>query len=674
MRYSKALLALMIVVAGVAAVYAQDAPSHLSNKVSDFISHESESFDTAVELDEILPKGSPGPPDLAAIARGEELARKVALKMRRLPQIMRVGKLLFPSRDGKQYAAIAWLKPKLPPVAASRQVARSIDRPGVLVGGTALATYEFSEQVSDDLHRAELIAVPLLIVLGFVIFRSVVSALLPVVVGGFAAACALALLRVATNYFPISVFSLNLVIGLALGLGVDYSLLMVSRFREELSNGRPPVEAGRITLRSAGKTVGFSSAAIAASAASLLVFPIPFIRSMAFGGILVALIAGAAALLFLPPLLSLLGPRVNALAPAAWQRRNEDLATRHEGGWYRLARFVMRRPLLVALCSALLLLALGLPSLSMRFTGFDASSLPAGSNTRIFAEEAIDNFRHPVIGEIEVAIHGPFKAANPLAARVESLATRTRLADVFPSGFEHSPRLWQMNLNPTAPAYSGKTIGFVKRLRQMDEAVQVTGESAAYTDTAATLNKYLPRALAILVAGTFLFLFLATRSLLLPIKALIMNALSLSAAFGLLVFVFQGGRLESALAYSSQDALVLALPIVLAAGAFGLLTDYGLFLLMRIKETREAGASNREAIAIGLEKTGRTVTAAATMFAAAVGSFATSGVVLIKEGAIGIAVAVLIDAFVVRPLLVPSLMALLGRWNWWPGRLSRRGT
>jgi RND superfamily putative drug exporter len=663
----------MILITALAVLIARGAPGQLSNKGSDFNSHRSESFLAASELENVQPKDSPGIPDLAVVVGGRVAAFDAVFELRELPQVDEVASLVYRSHNSSRYAVIAWLKPDLPEGEAAAQVARAMEGPGVMVGGPALAGHEFSQQIESDLRRAELIALPLLLLLGFLVFRSVVAALLPVVVGGFAVTCALALIGVATDFFSVSVFALNIVIGLALGLGVDYSLLMVSRFREELSAGGGAAEATARTLRSAGRTVAFSSGAIAVSFSSLLVFPVPFVRSIAFGGILVALVAGAAALLFLPPLFVLLGRRVNALAPGSWRRRMEASAVpRREGGWYRTARFVMRRPLPIALCCGIVLIGLGLPSLSMRFIGFDVSSLPPTADARVFSEEVREKFEQPLVGEIVVAIHGPARIAERLAARVESLAERTKRAEVSPDPVEHSPRLWRTNLNPTQPIFSDETVGLVEGLRRLGADIAVTGDTAAYLDASSTLSRYLPWALAILVVGTFLFLFLATRSLVLPIKTLIMNLLSLSASFGLLVLIFQDGRLEGLLGYDSQSALVIAMPIILASGAFGLLTDYGLFLLMRIKEAREAGASNEEAISLGLERTGRTVTAAALMFAAAVGSISTSGVVLIKEGALGIAFAVLLDAFVVRPLLVPSLMAILGRWNWWPGRLSAK--
>ncbi|MGN6215473.1 MAG: MMPL family transporter [Solirubrobacterales bacterium] len=672
-RHPRLVLGALLVLAALAGVVGPTAPAHLSNKDVDFYSHESESFHTSYELERVRPKNWRGLPNFALIVNGRQAAFEAREELEELPPVAATENVIYSSRDERHYAVLAWLQKGLPEGLAAARVARAMEGPGVMAGGPALAGHQFSEQIKHDLHRAELVAFPLLLLLGLWVFRSAVSALLPVLVGGFALLCSLACIRAATELFPVSIFALNLAAGLALGLGVDYSLLMVSRFREELAAGAEAREAARRTVRSAGRTVLFSSAAIAAAFSSLLVFPIPFVRSIAFGGILVALLAGATALLMLPALFSLLGRRVDALAPKRWQRSVERTARGgHKGAWYRLAHFVMRRPVAVALASGAVLVALGLPSLSMRFTGFDITALPDSAGARIFTEEIRRDFEHPVVGEIQVAIHGGFKIANPIVARIEKLVKRDHLATIFPRGFKHSPRLWQVNLNPTHPVLSQETKRLVERLRGI-KGVTVTGETAAYIDTAAALKHYLPYALLVLCLGSFLFIFSATGSVVLPVKALIMNVLSLGASCGLLVLVFQDGRLQGLLGYDSQHALVLALPIVMGAGAFGLLTDYGLFLLMRIKEARESGLVDREAIALGLERTGRTITAAALLFCVAVGSFATSGIVLVKEGALGIAFAVLLDAFVVRPLLVPSLMAILGKWNWWPRGVRLRG-
>jgi len=662
------VLGVIAVIGVVAAIVGRDAPSHLSYRIGDFADHQSESFETARELESVRSEGL-GPPDVSVIVRGkpETAGRRMQRELERSPEVARVAEYASPSRNERASDVVAWLRQGTQTAVA--EVAEALDGPGVLVGGAELSKAEFTEQVKDDLRRADLIAFPLLLLLGLWIFRSVVAALLPVLVGAFAILCTLGCVRIVNDLLPLSIFSLNIALALALGLGVDYSLLMVSRFREELAVDRSPEEAAWITVCTAGRTVAFSSAAIAVSFSALLVFPIPLVRSMAVGGMLVALVAGMGALFILPALFSLLGERVNAMALRAWRRAIEvNSRPRSRGAWYRLAQFVMRRPRAIAFACTALLVLLAIPALTMRFTGLDETSLPASSATRIFAERVRREFEHPILGEIEVAAHADTKTAFAVRRKLTKLASRTGLATVFPVGYQLSEHLWQTNLSPTHPPFSPETKELVQLLRQSNLPIAVAGETAAHMDTAAALKRCLPYALAILALGSFLFFFLATGSVVLPLKALLMNVLTLGAAFGLLVKVFQDGHMQGALGYDSQGALVITLPVVMAAGAFGLLTDYGLFLLMRIKEARRFGRSDREAIALGLERTGRIITGAAVLFCVAVGAFGTSGIVFLKEGAIGIVVAVLLDAFVVRPLLVPSLMAILGRWNWWPQR------
>jgi uncharacterized membrane protein YdfJ with MMPL/SSD domain len=672
-RRPRLILVAVIVIALLAGFLGRTASDHLSNSETAFTSQESESFETARQLEKSRPKGWPGPPNLVVLVDVETVAFRVHERLKNLPQVRSVLPEIAGGRNKDRFAIVGWLREDLPEGPAALEVARALERPGVRVGGFALVRQEFTEQAEEDLRRAELIAFPLLLIAGLWVFRGLVAALLPVLVGGLTLMVALGAIRALTELVSLSLFALNIAMALALGLVVDYALLMISRFREELATGSSAGEAAGRTVATAGRTVAISCAAISAASSSLLVFPISFVQSAAITGILIPLVAGGISLLVLPALLTLLGDRVNALAPASWQRDLDKTSRpRSSGFWYRLARFVMRRPVSVALVSAAVLVLLGLPALGMRFTGFDTTSLPPESKARAFAEEARENFQHPGLGEIGIAIHGDKKTAKRVSERVERLARRTKLAVPAPFGLKHTPRLWQLNLNPTNPILSEATKDFVGRLRAMEAPMTVSGDTAAYVDTARTLERYLPYAAAILVAVTLLFFGLATRSLVLPVKAVLMNLFALAATSGFLVLVFQDGRLQGALDFESQNALVLALPIVLAAGAFGLLTDYGLFLLMRIKEAREEGLPDREAVALGLERTGRIITAAAFLFCLAVLPFATSEVLMLKEGVMGIAVVVLLDAFVVRPFLVPSLMVILGRWNWWPGGMSSR--
>jgi RND superfamily putative drug exporter len=333
-----------------------------------------------------------------------------------------------------------------------------------------------------------------------------------------------------------------------------------------------------------------------------------------------------------------------------------------------MARIVMAKPRVVALLSSLLLIGLALPGLGIRLTAIGVTSLPPSADARIFAEHLRGRFEHPIMGEISIAIHGNEAAAYRTFVRLEGLDAKSGDASLFPLLLRHSGRLWQANVNPTGPVFSDRAKQLVMRLRSMKAPISVGGESASFIDTLDSIDRHIPWAIAALCLSSSVFVFLATGSLILPVKALIMNLLALGAALGVVVLIFQHGLLQGPLGFRSEGALAMTPPIVIVAGAFGLLTDYGLFLLMRIKEQREAGASESDAVLQGLQCTGRVITAAAILLCVAIGAFGTSEVVFIKASAIGMVAAVLLDAFVIRSLLLPSLMVLLGRWNWWPRR------
>ncbi|HEX5713730.1 MAG TPA: MMPL family transporter [Solirubrobacterales bacterium] len=547
-------------------------------------------------------------------------------------------------------------------------------RPGVIVGGAAVAQEQVNKQVEEDLKTAEMLAFPLLFLLSLLFFRSLVAALLPLMIGGLAIVGTFLILRLASEFGSISIFALNLTTALGLGLAIDYSLFIVSRYREEIARSGPGLTAMRRVLATSGRTVFFSSLTVAAALASLLVFPQRFLYSMGLGGALVSLFAALISLTVLPAVLTLLGTRVNAGAPKFLRRRAEaDTRPDEHGFWYRLSRFVMRRPAPVATLSALLLIVMGLPFLGIKFNTVDPGVLPESASARQAYDTVSQEFPPYRETPIWVAVEGGGPEAAAAVAR-EVRAT-PGVAEVQPPQ-PLSSGVTAVQVVSASPFVSDASQDTVRAIRALEAppgaSLKVGGASADFIDLQSSLVSHLPIVLAIIVIATLVILFLMTGSVILPIKSLLMNFLNLSAVFGLMVLIFQDGRLEGLLDYSSPGAIEQTMPILLFAVAFGLSTDYAVFLLSRIKEARDAGASDSECVAIGLERTGRIVTAAALLFAVAMLAFATSEIIFIKENGVGTALAVLIDASIIRALLVPSLMELLGKWNWWAPAPLRR--
>jgi uncharacterized membrane protein YdfJ with MMPL/SSD domain len=583
----------------------------------------------------------------------------------------------FISRDGRTTYLAVSLKPtgdKELQDAGTRIKDNLAGAPGVTVGGYALATEQVNKQVEHDLRTAEMLVFPVLFLLTLWFFRSGVAALLPLMIGGLAIVGTFLILRIASEIGSISIFALNLTTGLGLGLAIDYSLFVVSRYREEIARSGPGMDAMKRTMATAGRTVFFSSITVAAALASLIVFPQRFLYSMGLGGALVALLAATIALTVLPAVLALLGDRVNAWSPKFLQRRAEREATDHESGfWYRLSRFVMRRPVGIATVTAAMLIVLGIPFWSLKFTSVDAQVLPTSASARQVDDVLRADF--PPFRDSPMRLLVENGSAKSVAAIQHQLSGLDGIVAVNP------PRQlpngdYVIEAVNNSPYITDASRNLVKQVRDLPDpdgsTVLVTGAAAHFVDFQHSLSANLPIALAIVIIATLIVLFLMTGSVILPIKQLVMNVLNLTAVFGILVFIFQDGRLEGLLDYRSQGALEQTMPVLLFAIAFGLSTDYGVFLLSRIKEAHDSGESSSEAVAVGLERTGRIVTAAALLFAIAVGVFATSQIVFIKENFIGVALAVLIDASLIRALLVPSLMELLGDWNWWAPKPLRR--
>jgi uncharacterized membrane protein YdfJ with MMPL/SSD domain len=611
-------------------------------------------------------------------AAGRERIEALTQRIRADEDVARVasfrttGSRDFVSRDGSS----TYLSVQLSPTdddeiqdAGERISAALEDEPGVSVGGAAVAQQQANEQVEQDLRRAELYAFPILFLLSLLFFRSLVAAALPLLVGALTIVSTMLMLSVASELGSISIFALNLVIGLGLGLSIDYSLFIVSRYREEIAKSGPGLAAMRRTMATAGRTVLFSSLTVAGAIASLLVFPQRFLYSMGIGGSLVALIAAAVALIVLPAILALLGTRVNAVAPAFLRGRAErDARPAEHGFWYRLSRLVMRVPGRIAIASAAFLIALGIPFLSIQFTAVDAQVLPASASANQVDDALRADFPPFRDTPIQLAVSGAPAQAETVARAAEGLPG---VVEVRPP-VELEGGNYVVEVVSSNPPLSEASEDLVADLRALEGDAPTAGVTAGFVDLKNSLADHLPLMLAIVVAVTLAVLFAFTGSLVLPVKQVLMNLLGLSAVFGILVLIFQDGRLEGLLGYTSQGALEATQPLFLFVVAFGLSTDYGVFLLSRIKEAHDGGAADAAAVAMGLERVGRIATAAAVLFAVAIGAFVTSEMIFIKELGLGTALAVLIDATIVRALLVPSLMEMLGVWNWWAPKPLRR--
>jgi uncharacterized membrane protein YdfJ with MMPL/SSD domain len=566
-------------------------------------------------------------------------------------------------RDGRATLLAASLRSSAEPNAVVDRLTKDFAaNRAVQLGGPDVSMRQTNLQATKDLSFAELLAFPLLALLALLIFRGV-AAVLPLGVGVSSVLGSLVALRLINAGLPLSSFALNVVIGLGLGLSIDYSLILVSRFREELGTGAETTAAITATMATAGRTVIFSALTVAAAMASLIVFPLRFLQSIGIGGAVVALTAATTSLLLLPALFVLLGARLGAVKPAPVGH----------GFWHRLSSAVMRHPGIIATATIAVLLLASVPTLHTKWSGVDASVLPRSQSSRVVSDTIAHEFPGANSTPTVIALSAPSSAGPPLAAYARRLATIEDVTSVS-TPRRLSANTWQLDVSTAGAPIGGAAQSALNEIRALRAPypAAVGGQAAQFHDQQSSIAASLPLALAILALSTLLILWLMTGSVILPIKALAMNALTVGAALGLLVLVFQDGRFTGPLSYTSQGGIESTDFLVLAAIVFGLSTDYGVFLLTRIKEAHDRGLANHEAVAAGLQRTGRVVTAGAIMVAVALGAFATSHVVFIKELGLGTAAAVLIDAFVIRALLVPALMALLEDWNWWSPAPLRR--
>ncbi len=561
----------------------------------------------------------------------------------------------------------------------------------VRFGGITQINNDINAQVTKDLARAESIAVPATLVLLLVVFATAVAAGVPLLVGVLAIIGTLSMLGALAAVMDVSVFAVNLTTALGLGLAVDYCLLFVSRYREEHRIRHDTVTALDMTMSSAGRTILFSAATVAAALCCLLVFPQYFLRSFAFAGVAVVAVTLAGALVVLPALLVLLGGGIER-----WPvpRRRHDPRPGELGPVGRVAALAWRRPLLTALPTLAVLVLLGLPFLHVRFGVPDDRVLPTSTESRESADRIRTDFGVVDSGALAVVAEswgtGPDarSRAASYASRLSTVAGVERVdsgAGSFTAGrqtadagpdtarFIAGDATWLSVLSRVEP-YSPEGARLARAVRAVDipggRTVLVTGQAAQLVDITNSIGHRLPVAIALIAVATFVVLFGLTGSVVLPLKALVFNLLSLSAVFGAMVWIFQDGHLSGMLGFTPTP-LPVAIPVLLFCVTYGLSMDYAVFVLARVRERHEAGAALQDAVIDGLSRSGRIISAAALILSVSFFATLVSGVSFIKLFGLGTGLAILLDALVVRPVLVPAFMRLAGPWNWWAPRQLR---
>ncbi|HLM28981.1 MAG TPA: MMPL family transporter [Acidimicrobiales bacterium] len=600
----------------------------------------------------------PGGGEVVGIVDGAPVAPGVVDRLGGLEGVDAVHTL--PSGDGRATAVVVELAGGLDDqeeedaVEAASAELRAIDAPEVLVGGELLLDDEIAELAERDAQRAEMLSLPVALVVMAVVFGGVLAAGLPLAIALSGVGATMLGLTAVSSLTDVSLYAVNVTLMLGIGLGIDYGLLLLSRFREERGTGLEVAGAVRRTMATAGRTVVFSACTVAVALAGLLVFEDPTIRSLAFGGIGVVLATMLASLTLLPALLGRIGHRLRPQAAAGG-----------EGGFARLARLIQRRSVPVVVVVGIGLVLLAAPLTHARFDDIGVNALPRSSETRQVAE-AIDG-RFPAVTAEPVEVVADVDPDDPALARwLDEVAALPAVAGATIDDASRAG-VTVAEVRPEGASNGSAAQGVVRAVRGMDAPfpVAVGGDPAEIVDLRDSVVDRLPLAAAVLVTATFVLLFLMTGSVVVPIKAIVMNVLSLGATLGALVWVFQDGHLSGLLGFDPPGSLDLLMPVIVFVFAFGLSMDYEVFLLARIHEIWEETGNNDRAVAEGLQRSGRIVTSAALLIVIVFAGFATGEIVAMKQLGIGLAVAVIVDATVIRSLLVPATMKLMGRWNWW---------
>ena len=653
-------------------------PKSDSYKVYEYLTEELKLSDPAVVI--IVDSGATDVTDPSVAQKGIALEKKIAQEegvTKTLSFWTSGGEATLKSADGKAAYILVYgdgeaFTPESQELGKVMQQKYDGSYEGLTLyaGGVGVVGHAITKKISDDLKIAELISIPLTFILLVLVFGALAASAMPLIVGVAAILGAFFILYLFTLFTTVSIYALNLTTGMGLGLGIDYALLMVNRFREELHRGKNIEDSIVTTMATAGKTVFYSGMTVLVTLLSLTFFPLPFLQSFGYAGVSVVALAVIGALFGLPPILAILGDRIDKGVV-----RKSAITPKEDGRWARTARLVMKRPVSAVLVSLVILGVMAAPITGIKFSQGDSRMLPADNKAAFATALQAERFPGQTGTPIEIIIiDGPDKLEE-INTYTQKLAQTAGIVGVVPPaviGKDVRVVAYQAMLPRTPESQE-----LIQNVRSIDspEGTLVGGVAADYTDSQNGISRTLPWALGWIVLSVLVLIFVFTGSIILPIKAVILNFLSLGATMGVLTWVFVDGNLQWLVgSFTLTGTLDTSIVILIAVVVFGLSMDYELFLLSRIREEHLAGKSNVESVAVGLQRSARIITAAAVLLAVVFGAFVTSGVTSIKTMGFGVALAVLLDATIVRGLLVPALMRLFGENNWWAPKWMQRFT
>jgi putative drug exporter of the RND superfamily len=653
-------------------------PNSDSYKVYKYLTEELKLSDPAVVI--IVDSGATDVTDPVVAQKGVALEKKIAQEegvTRTLSYWTSGGEATLKSSDGKAAYILVYgegeaFTPESQKLGKVMQEKYDGTYEGLTLyaGGVGVVGHAITKKISDDLKIAELISIPLTFILLVLVFGALAASAMPLIVGVAAILGAFFILYLFTLFTTVSIYALNLTTGMGLGLGIDYALLMVNRFREELHRGKSVEDSIVTTMATAGKTVFYSGMTVLVTLLSLTFFPLPFLQSFGYAGVSVVALAVIGALFGLPPILALLGDRIDKGVV-----RKSAITPKEDGRWAKTARLVMKRPVSAVVLSMVILGIMAAPITNIKFSQGDSRMLPADNKAAFATALQAERFPGQTGNPIEIIVIDGANKLDEINSYTQKLAQTTGIVGVVPPaviGKDVRVVAYQEMLPRTPESQE-----LIQNVRSIDApaGTLVGGVAADYTDSQNGISRTLPWALAWIILSVLVLIFVFTGSIILPIKAVILNFLSLGATMGALTWIFVDGNMQWLVgSFTVTGTLDTSIVILIAVVVFGLSMDYELFLLSRIREEHLAGKSNVESVAIGLQRSARIITAAAVLLAVVFGAFVTSGVTSIKTMGFGVALAVLLDATIVRGLLVPALMRLFGENNWWAPKWMQRFT